>query len=60
MMNPLSRFQGYSSRTFTYKTVDTLELKLDVLYPLEPRPTATPVLLHYHGGFLVRYQQERK
>jgi hypothetical protein len=54
MSPPFSRFPGYDSKIFTYKTADAVELKLDVLFPLETINKSTPVLLHYHGGFLVR------
>ncbi|KAH7116306.1 Alpha/Beta hydrolase protein [Dactylonectria macrodidyma] len=53
MATLLQEFQGYQSQTFTYKVVSNLELKLDIMFPLEPGPGATPVLLHYHGGFLI-------
>lgn len=45
--------KGFNSKVFTYKTVSGLELKLDVFYPLAKVIQATPVLIHFHGGFLV-------
>lgn len=54
MTPPFRRFPDYDSKVFTYKTTDAVELKLDVLFPLEAINKTTPVLLHYHGGFLVR------
>ncbi|KAH7142830.1 Alpha/Beta hydrolase protein [Dactylonectria estremocensis] len=53
MATLLPELQGYQSRTFIYKVVSNLELKPDVMFPLEPGPAASPVLLHYHGGFLI-------
>ncbi|KAJ4209628.1 hypothetical protein NW759_013484 [Fusarium solani] len=48
----LPSFEGYSSKTFTYKSVDGLDLKLDALVPLDA-PDQVPVVVHIHGGFLV-------
>ncbi|KAK7398524.1 hypothetical protein QQX98_012100 [Neonectria punicea] len=53
---PVSSFSshsGYKSRSFTYKTAEKLQLKLEVLVPLEPSTDPTPVVLHYHGGWLI-------
>lgn len=44
---------GYGAKTITYKSVGSLNLDLDVLYPQEKSPDPVPVLIHYHGGFLV-------
>lgn len=54
--SPLSGYESYESKTFIYKTVDSIELKLDVLYPTS-RSQSSPlnVLIHIHGGFLVSY-----
>ncbi|KAI8654265.1 Abhydrolase-3 domain-containing protein [Fusarium sp. Ph1] len=48
----LPSFEGYSSKTFIYKSVDGLDLKLDALIPLDA-PDQVPVVVHIHGGFLV-------
>ncbi|KPM36036.1 hypothetical protein AK830_g10523 [Neonectria ditissima] len=48
-----SNFSGYGSHSFTYKAADKLDLKLEVLAPRETDTDPTPVLLHYHGGWLI-------
>jgi len=60
-VDPLEGFKGYASKSFTFKKVDDLELKLDVLYPSEGIPsTARNVVMHIHGGFLVSFAVERR
>ncbi|KAJ9630094.1 hypothetical protein H2204_008749 [Knufia peltigerae] len=45
---------GYTSRTFVYKVIDGLEIKTEVAWPATKKTSGpVPVLLHYHGGFLV-------
>lgn len=46
-------YEGYEAKTLIFKVVDGLELSLDILYPSKPSSKPTPVLIHYHGGFLV-------
>ena len=53
-VDPLDGFKGYVSKSFTFKKVDALELKLDVLYPSdEISSMPRNVVMHIHGGFLV-------
>jgi len=53
-VNPLEGFSGYESKCFTFKKVDDLELKLDILFPSEGLSSkARNVVMHIHGGFLV-------
>lgn len=54
MAADLSGFEGYVNKVLPFKTVDGLELKVDVLYPSTKPTSPPPVLIHYHGGFLVR------
>lgn len=53
MSTPFSGFPGYTSRSFTFKTVNGVDLKLEALVPVDFGPSPTPVVIHYHGGFLV-------
>ncbi|KIW14363.1 hypothetical protein PV08_07145 [Exophiala spinifera] len=42
---------GYTSRTFIYKTIDGLEIKTEVAWPETTKTSGpVPVLLHYHGN----------
>ncbi|KAH8880477.1 alpha/beta-hydrolase [Thozetella sp. PMI_491] len=50
---PDTGFQGYQSKTLTYKSTKDGDIKLDVVYPEDVRSSLRTVLLHYHGGFLV-------
>ncbi|OLL22647.1 Carboxylesterase 1 [Neolecta irregularis DAH-3] len=40
-------------RTFVYKTVDGLDIHLDVYAPKVEPQTPRPVVLFFHGGFLI-------
>ncbi|KIW99465.1 uncharacterized protein Z518_11204 [Rhinocladiella mackenziei CBS 650.93] len=48
---PLDGFDGYKSKTL--KCTKHGDIKLDVVYPEVQSTSPTPVLLHYHGGFLI-------
>jgi carboxylesterase type B len=45
---------GYLTKTTTYKIIHSVNLELDIVYPQETSVDPVPVLIHYHGGFLVR------
>lgn len=54
LAGPLSRFPGYTSKTFVFKKIGDDELKIDVLYPAQTISSKPRnLLLHIHGGFLV-------
>lgn len=55
MTTSLSGFPGYEPSTFTYKTVDGIDIKLDILAPVDlgQGQSPIPIVMHYHGGFLV-------
>lgn len=50
--NDLSRFEAFTILTTTYKTVDSHEIKLNVIYPknLKSPPTGSPLIFRIHGG----------
>ncbi|KAK5062661.1 hypothetical protein LTR84_004734 [Exophiala bonariae] len=50
---PVAELVGYMARTITFKSVQNIDIKLDVAYPQGEIKTPATVLLHYHGGFLV-------
>lgn len=55
MMNsfPPTGIYGYVSKTFIFKTTKDGDIHVDVAYPEVPDGPSM-VLIHYHGGFLVR------
>lgn len=46
-------FDGYESKTFSYKATSDGSISVDVVYPEETDGAPSTVLIHYHGGFLV-------
>jgi hypothetical protein len=50
---PVAGLAGYTARTITFKSVQKIDVKLDVVYPESKITKTATVLLHYHGGFLV-------
>jgi acetyl esterase/lipase len=52
-MSPPEMPTGYESKTITFKNIGALSLELDIMYPRGKNPEPVPVLIHYHGGFLV-------
>ncbi|KAF7588055.1 hypothetical protein BBP40_006224 [Aspergillus hancockii] len=44
---------GYLTKTVTYKIIHSVDLELDIVYPQETSADPVPVLIHYHGGFLI-------
>lgn len=48
-----SNTQNFQKQTFVFKKVGSLELSLDVVTKTSATPSAA--LIHYHGGFLVRF-----
>ncbi|KAM0421174.1 hypothetical protein ACHAPT_011066 [Fusarium lateritium] len=50
---PLAGFNGYTSKTFTFKTTPDGSIPVDVVYPEETDGSPSTVLIHYHGGFLI-------
>ncbi|RAL15189.1 alpha/beta hydrolase [Aspergillus homomorphus CBS 101889] len=52
-MAPPEMPSGYEMKTLPYKTTGSLSLNLDIIYPLQASTTPVPVLIHYHGGFLI-------
>ena len=53
MASQMSGYEGYTNKVIPFKTADGLELSVDVLYPSAKLSSPPPVLIHYHGGFLV-------
>ena len=51
----VSRFDNFDVLTTTYKTVHSHPITLNVLYPknFKPAPNGQPVIVRYHGGFLI-------
>lgn len=57
-LNPMAAVSGAQISTYVYKSVDDLELTLDVFHPpkLSVETSGTgprTALIHYHRGFLV-------
>ncbi|KAH7169912.1 Alpha/Beta hydrolase protein [Dactylonectria macrodidyma] len=50
---PLDRFDGYTSKTFSFKSTPEGSIFIDVIYPEETDSSPSTVLVHYHGGFLI-------
>ncbi|KAJ3500740.1 hypothetical protein NM208_g17081 [Fusarium decemcellulare] len=50
---PLAGFDGYTSRTFSFKSTPDGDINVDVVYPEDSDGSPSTVLLHYHGGFLI-------
>ncbi|KAF4977437.1 hypothetical protein FDECE_18357 [Fusarium decemcellulare] len=50
---PLAGFDGYTSRTFSFKSTPDGDINVDVVYPEVSDDSPSTVLLHYHGGFLI-------
>ncbi|KAH6871510.1 Alpha/Beta hydrolase protein [Thelonectria olida] len=51
---PRTGFNGYTSKTFTFKsTPEGGSISVDVAYPEETDGSPSTVLIHYHGGFLI-------
>ncbi|KAK6065689.1 hypothetical protein SCUP234_12450 [Seiridium cupressi] len=50
---PFTGLEGYALRTFDYKSTRDGGIKVDVVFPEQTDGKPTPVLLHYHGGFLL-------
>jgi acetyl esterase/lipase len=49
-----SSLRGYTYKTIPYKSGPDGDIVLDVVYPEEADGSPTTVLIHIHGGFLVR------
>ncbi|KAM5349799.1 hypothetical protein ACJ41O_006304 [Fusarium nematophilum] len=50
---PLTGFDGYTSKSFTFKSTVEGDVSADVVYPKETDGSPSTVLIHYHGGFLI-------
>ncbi|KAK5047196.1 hypothetical protein LTR84_006718 [Exophiala bonariae] len=53
MAKEIEGYEGYVNTVLPFKTVGDLVLSADVLYPRQKPSSPAPVLIHYHGGFLV-------
>ncbi|KEF52253.1 uncharacterized protein A1O9_11493 [Exophiala aquamarina CBS 119918] len=53
MAKEIEGYEGYVNKVIPFKTIGDLELSVDVLYPIKKPSFPSPVLVHYHGGFLV-------
>lgn len=51
--SPFLGLDGYTSKTFTYKSTPDGDINVDVVYPEKRDNSPATVLLHIHGGFLV-------
>jgi hypothetical protein len=51
MSSPI--FDGYTSKTFRFKSTEDGDIHAEVTYPENPGDSPATVLIHYHGGFLV-------
>ncbi|KAF4980446.1 hypothetical protein FZEAL_3562 [Fusarium zealandicum] len=50
---PLAGFDGYTSKTFNFKSTSDGNIPVDIVYPVETDGSPSTVLIHYHGGFLI-------
>lgn len=51
-------FSGFDVTTQTYKEIKGHKITLDVLVPKSLAPGTYPVIMRFHGGFLVTDPQD--
>jgi acetyl esterase/lipase len=51
--NPQSKYTPLTSHTTTYKTIHSHPLSVHILIPNAPTTSPRPILVKFHGGFLI-------
>ncbi|KAG4293379.1 hypothetical protein FPRO06_12867 [Fusarium proliferatum] len=51
--DPVLPIDKFNVATFTYKEIEGQPILLDLVVPKSPQPGECPVLIRFHGGFLV-------
>ena len=52
------RFDDWNIHTTTYKEVGDHGIEVNVIIPKDIKPGSHPLIVRFHGGFLVRHPEQ--